>query len=65
MATALRTKKPARLFMDDYVRRKYYHRVEAYLGAPKMTGRMAEFEVAPMRLEAVDLLPLIEMMTRP
>lgn len=65
MATALRTQKPVRLFMDDYKKRKHYHRVEAYLGTPKMTGRMAEFEVAPMRFEAAQLVPLIEMMTRP
>ena len=65
MATALRTAKPVTLFIDDYARRKHYHRVERYLGTPKIIGRMAEFEVEPMRLDASDLLTLIEMMTRP
>lgn len=65
MATALRTTKPVTMFIDDYARRKHYHRVETYLGAPKIIGRMAEFEVQPMRLDASELLTLIEMMTRP
>lgn len=65
MATALRTQKPVTLFIDDYKRRKHYHRIERYLGAPRLIGRMVEFEVKPMRLEASELLTLIEMMTRP
>ena len=43
LATAVRTQKPVILFMDDYARRKQYHRVESFIGKPKMTGRMAEF----------------------
>jgi hypothetical protein len=36
----------ATLIMDDYVRRKRYHRVEQYLGAPRLIGRAAVFEIA-------------------
>ncbi len=65
MAAALRTEKPVTVFIDDYAKRKHYHRVEKYLGQPKLTGRMAEFAVSRMRFEARDLLTLIDMMTRP
>lgn len=65
MATALRTAKPVTLFIDDYARRKQYHRVEPFIGKPKMTGRMAEFDVTPLTLAPEHYLDLIEMMTRP
>lgn len=65
MATAFRTAKPVTVLVDDYKRRKAYHRVETFLGAPKMFGRMAEFEVAPMLPEPARLLEIVEMMTRP
>lgn len=65
MATAFRTQKPVRVFVDDYARRKHYHRIEEFLGRPVMAGRMAEFEVAPMAVPADRLLTIIEMMTRP
>jgi len=66
MATALRTARPVTLLFDDYVRRKHYHRIEAFLGAPRKTiGRMVEFRVEPMTLRPDALLTIIEMMTRP
>ncbi|MEM6589378.1 MAG: hypothetical protein AAF641_13095 [Pseudomonadota bacterium] len=65
MAAALRTQKLVTVFIDDYSKRKHYHRVEKYLGQPRLTGRMAEFAVTPLRLEAGELLTLIDMMTRP
>jgi hypothetical protein len=65
MATALRTQKPVTLLFDDYANRGQYHRVERYLGAPELHGRMAEFTVAPSTLDAIDLLEIVEMMIRP
>lgn len=65
MATAFRTQKPVTVFVDDYARRKAYHRVEDFVGAPRMTGRMAEFNVAPMLPPPTRLLEIVEMMTRP
>lgn len=65
LATAFRTQAPVRLFVDDYARRRHYHRVEAFVGQPVMTGRMAEFEVAPMAVPGDRLLSIVEMMTRP
>mgnify|MGYP000618403469 CR=1 FL=1 len=65
MATAFRTQKPVKVLVDDYERRKHYHRIEEFLGQPSLVGRMAEFDVAPMAVPGDRLLPIIEMMTRP
>jgi len=65
MAAALNTQKPITVLVDDYKRRKQYHRIEAFLGAPHLHGRMAEFDVTPMTLPADRLLDVIEMMMRP
>ena len=65
MATALSTREPLTLFVDDYKRRTQYHRIEQWLGPAKLTGRMAEFEVQPMDCAATDLLTIIEMMLKP
>jgi len=65
MATAYRTQKPVTLLFDDYKKRTQYHRIEKYFGAPKLHGRMAEFDVHPRRLDVSDLQDVIEMMIRP
>ncbi len=65
LATAFRTARPVRLLVDDYAPRKGYHRVEEFLGRPRLIGRMAEFDVAPMAVPAERLLTVIDMMTRP
>lgn len=65
LATAFLTQRPVRLLVDDYKRRKGYHAIEAYLGAPTLIGRMAEFEARPMAVPADRLLQIIKMMTRP
>jgi len=65
LATSFRSLKPLTLLMDDYARRKNYHRVETYLGTPELTGRMARFEVKPMPVPADRLLEIIRMMTQP
>ncbi|KRS14352.1 hypothetical protein XM53_01065 [Roseovarius atlanticus] len=65
LATALRTERPVQLFVDDYKRRKQYHGIEKFIGAPRMTGRMAGFEVEPLTLPQSELLNVIEMMLRP
>ncbi|WP_324754529.1 hypothetical protein [Roseovarius sp. Pro17] len=65
MATAFCTAKPVTMLVDDYKRRKGYHVVEEFLGTPRLIGRMAEFEVAPMAVPIHRLLPIIKMMMRP
>jgi hypothetical protein len=65
MATAFCTARPVTVLVDDYKRRKSYHAIEEFLGAPRLIGRMAEFEVAPMAVPAHRLLPILKMMTRP
>lgn len=66
MAAALRSKRPLTVLVDDYKSRKAYHRIEAFLGAPRtLIGRMAEFAVEPMAVPPDQLLTIIDMMTRP
>lgn len=65
MATAFCTQKAVTLLVDDYKRRKGYHAIEEFLGAPRLIGRMAEFDVAPMPVPPDRLLPVIKMMMRP
>ena len=65
LAAAFRSLKTVSVLVDDYAKRKQYHRVEAYLGTPEMTGRMARFEVKPMPVPADKLLDIIRMMTQP
>lgn len=65
MATAFLTQAPVRLLVDDYKRRKYYHKIEEFLGAPRLIGRMAEFDVHPMPVPAKQLREIFTMMTRP
>lgn len=65
MATAFLTKRPVLLLVDDYKRRKFYHKIEEFLGTPRLTGRMAAFDVTPMPVPADRLLTIINMMTRP
>jgi hypothetical protein len=65
MATAFLTKRPVTLLVDDYKRRKGYHAIEEFLGTPRLIGRMAEFQVAPMPVPPDRLLTIIKMMTRP
>ncbi|WP_120501457.1 hypothetical protein [Roseovarius sp. EL26] len=65
LAAAFRTTKPLRVFVDDYQQRKHYHKVESFVGTPRMHGRMAEFEIQPMPVPADRLLEIMEMMTHP
>ncbi|WP_052730383.1 hypothetical protein [Sphingomonas sp. SRS2] len=37
----------ATLMCDDYANRPRYHAIEAYIGAPRLVGRAAFFEVGP------------------
>lgn len=66
LAAALRSQRPLTVLIDDYRRRRHYHRIEEFLGPPRlMAGRMAEFAVTPMTLPADRLLTIMELMTRP
>lgn len=65
LATAFCTANPVTLLVDDYKRRKGYHAIEEFLGTPRLTGRMAEFDVAPMAIPPDRLLAITKMMMRP
>ncbi len=65
LAAAFHTQKPISVLVDDYARRKQYHRIETYIGAPEMFGRLARFVVHPTPIRADRLLEIIKMMTHP
>ncbi len=65
LATLYRTQAPVTLLFDDYVQRKHYHKVEAYLGPPQITGRMAQFHVSPAPIPPDRLMQIISLMQRP
>ncbi|KUF11458.1 hypothetical protein [Pseudoponticoccus marisrubri] len=65
LATAFLTQRPVDLFFDDYVGRKHYHKVEEILGPPQITGRMAQFRVAPTPVPPERLAWLIKLMQAP
>lgn len=65
LATAFRTTGPLVLLFDDYTERDQYHEVEDYLGTPRITGRMARFEVTPQPVPADRLLRVVQLMSRP
>lgn len=65
LATAFLTKAPLTLLFDDYADRPRYARVEDWLGAPTMIGRMAKFHVAPTPISPDRLLQVVQFMHRP
>ena len=65
LATAFRTLKPVTVLIDDYAKRRQYHKVEPYIGSPQMVGRLARFEVKPRPVPADKLIEIIRMMTQP
>ncbi|WP_136441298.1 hypothetical protein [Pacificoceanicola onchidii] len=65
LTAAYMAQKPVTVLFDDYVQRKHYHKVEAILGQPKITGRMAQFHVTPRPIEPERLLWFVNFMLRP
>lgn len=65
LATAFLTKKPVDLFFDDYKDRKFYHKVEDYLGPPEITGRMAHFRVTPTPIPPEKLFQVVKFLQHP
>ena len=65
LATAFNCKKKTRVLVDDYARRDSYHAVEKIVGAPRLIGRMAEFEITPTPIPAEHLLEIIKLMQDP
>jgi hypothetical protein len=53
------------VLFDDYVPRKRYRVVEEFAAPVARIGRMARFEVAPVRLDAADLRRVIGLMLDP
>ncbi len=52
LTTLFRINRPVRVLCDDYLERPAYHRIETLVGAPRMTGRMADFTFTPQSLPA-------------
>lgn len=65
LATAFRCSQPVRVLVDDYTQRATYHVVEKYVGAPRITGRLAEFNITPTAIDATHLLEIISIMQDP
>lgn len=65
LATAFQIRKPTRVLVDDYEHRTSYHAVEKIVGAPRLIGRMAEFEIIPTPIPASHLLEIITLMQDP
>lgn len=65
LATAFSITRPVTLLFDDYTKRRWFAKVEEFLGVPYIIGRMATFEVAPLAVPPDRLLQIIRFMTRP
>jgi hypothetical protein len=63
LATAFRITRPVTLLFDDYVNRPEYHEIEAFVGQPTHSGRLAVFDIAPMAVPGDRLLDVFRMMT--
>ncbi len=65
LATAFNCTRNTRVLVDDYARRSSYHAVEDIVGAPRLIGRMAEFDITPTPIPAKNLLEIITLMQDP
>lgn len=65
LASAYLTEKPITLFVDDYVSREAYHKLQDYLGPADIIGRMARFEITPGPIPKADWLRITKFMYRP
>lgn len=65
LATAFHCKRETRVLVDDYSRRSSYHAIEKILGAPRLVGRLAEFEITPTPIPAEHLLEIISLIQDP
>lgn len=65
LGTAFSITRPVTLLFDDYARRKWFHRVEEFIGAPRLIGRMGVFDVQPTAIPAAKLMQIFRYMTRP
>jgi hypothetical protein len=65
LATLLRLSAPAVVLFDDYFPRKKYRVAEDFATPVARIGRMARFEVTPLKLDATDLRRVIGLMLDP
>lgn len=65
LATLFSITRPVTLLFDDYKHRTQNHKIETYVGAPLMVGRMAEFRMEPATVPPAKLLEIIRFMLRP
>lgn len=65
LVCAYLTTKPLTLFFDDYKPRDRYHKVETYIGAPQMIGRMAKFDLTPQPFPKEHWLQFTQFLFRP
>jgi hypothetical protein len=65
LATLMRLSGPAVVLFDDYFPRKPYRAAEEFAAPVARIGRMARFEVTPMKFNATDLRRVIGLMLDP
>lgn len=65
LATAFSITRPVTILFDDYAKRERNHQIEEFIGTPRLTGRMAEFEVEPKAVPADRLLQIMRFMLHP
>lgn len=65
LAAAFRCTQPMTVLVDDYARRDSYHAVEKLVGAPRLIGRMAEFQITPTPIPSEHLLEIISLIQDP
>lgn len=64
LATALYTRVPVDVYVDDYAGRGQYQALENFFGTPRLIGRMAHFRVKPMPLVLRDFQAITKLMLR-
>lgn len=64
ITAALRISKPVIVLWDDYSVRRAYQEVERVIRPAAMYGRMAKFELEPMKLSNLDLSWIMKQYTR-
>lgn len=65
LATLFSITRPVTLLFDDYKSRTQNHKIETYVGAPRLVGRMADFRLEPAVIPPAKLLEIIRFMLRP
>lgn len=65
VTSALRITRETVILWDDYIKRRSYHEVEKWMRPVAMHGRLARFEVEPMKFDPGELAWMMKQFTRP